>query len=147
MQDGNLIETVLMKFHYGFSVCVTTQVGCNIGCSFCASGLLRKNRDLDAGEIVGQIMKVQQHLDEKGQEERVSHIVVMGIGEPFDNYTNLMNFLVLSMHQQDLQSEHDISLFQQVDLFIKFKNLQTKISKSIWLFRCTLQTMNYGHEL
>ncbi|MHA6259737.1 23S rRNA (adenine(2503)-C(2))-methyltransferase RlmN [Sporosarcina sp. CAU 1771] len=93
MQDGNLIETVLMKFHYGFSVCVTTQVGCNIGCSFCASGLLKKSRDLNSGEIVEQIMKVQQHLDDKELEERVSHIVVMGIGEPFDNYTHLMNFL------------------------------------------------------
>lgn len=93
MQDGNLIETVLMRFKYGLSVCVTTQVGCNIGCSFCASGLLKKNRDLDAGEIVGQIMKVQEHLDQLQKDERVSHIVVMGIGEPFDNYTNLMNFL------------------------------------------------------
>ncbi|MBB4824372.1 23S rRNA (adenine2503-C2)-methyltransferase [Sporosarcina luteola] len=102
MQDGNLIETVLMKFPYGQSVCVTTQVGCNIGCSFCASGLLRKNRDLDAGEIVGQIMKVQEHLDELGQDERVSHIVVMGIGEPFDNYTNLMNFLRVVNDQKGL---------------------------------------------
>src|SRR6185312_16222901 len=102
MQDGNLIETVLMKFPYGFSVCVTTQVGCNIGCSFCASGLLRKNRDLNAGEIVEQIMKVQHHLDAKGQNERVSHIVVMGIGEPFDNYSNLMNFLRVINSQQGL---------------------------------------------
>jgi len=102
MQDGNLIETVLMKFPYGQSVCVTTQVGCNIGCSFCASGLLRKNRDLDAGEIVGQIMKVQEHLDELGGGERVSHIVVMGIGEPFDNYTNLMNFLRVVNDQKGL---------------------------------------------
>jgi len=93
MQDGNLIETVLMRFKYGLSVCVTTQVGCNIGCSFCASGLLKKSRDLDAGEIVGQIMKVQEHLDQVKKDERVSHIVVMGIGEPFDNYKNLMNFL------------------------------------------------------
>lgn len=102
MTDGNLIETVLMKFPYGYSVCVTTQVGCNIGCSFCASGLLRKSRDLDAGEIVGQIMKVQEYLDEKGQGERVSHIVVMGIGEPFDNYTNLMNFLYVINDQKGL---------------------------------------------
>src|SRR5690606_10569235 len=80
LADGNLIETVLMKFSYGYSVCVTTQVGCNIGCSFCASGLLRKSRDLTAGEIVGQIMKVQAHLDQQGKNERVSHIVVMGIG-------------------------------------------------------------------
>ncbi|MFS0574739.1 23S rRNA (adenine(2503)-C(2))-methyltransferase RlmN [Sporosarcina sp. 179-K 3D1 HS] len=102
MQDGNLIETVLMTFPYGYSVCVTTQVGCNIGCSFCASGLLKKNRDLNAGEIVEQIMKVQQHLDSKGNDERVSHIVVMGIGEPFDNYTNLMNFLRVVNDQKGL---------------------------------------------
>ena len=102
MQDGNLIETVLMKFPYGQSVCVTTQVGCNIGCSFCASGLLKKSRDLTAGEIVEQIMEVQHHLDAKEQEERVSHIVVMGIGEPFDNYTNLMDFLRVVNDQKGL---------------------------------------------
>lgn len=102
MQDGNLIETVLMRFKYGLSVCVTTQVGCNIGCSFCASGLLKKSRDLDAGEIVGQIMKVQEHLDNLDKSERVSHIVVMGIGEPFDNYTNLMNFLRVVNDQKGL---------------------------------------------
>ncbi|GEN30829.1 23S rRNA (adenine2503-C2)-methyltransferase [Cerasibacillus quisquiliarum] len=95
LADGNLIETVLMRFNYGLSVCVTTQVGCNIGCSFCASGLLRKSRDLTAGEIVGQIMKVQAHLDQQGKNERVSHIVVMGIGEPFDNFDNLVNFLTV----------------------------------------------------
>ncbi|MGJ9459022.1 23S rRNA (adenine(2503)-C(2))-methyltransferase RlmN [Oceanobacillus sp. CF4.6] len=93
LEDGNLIETVLMRFSYGLSVCVTTQVGCNIGCTFCASGLLRKSRDLSSGEIVEQIMNVQKHLDTRGDDERVSHIVVMGIGEPFDNFTNLMDFL------------------------------------------------------
>lgn len=93
LQDGNLIETVLMKHKFGLSVCVTTQVGCNIGCSFCASGLLAKSRDLSSGEIVEQIMKVQHHLDEVGQGELVSHIVVMGIGEPFDNFENIINFL------------------------------------------------------
>lgn len=102
MQDGNLIETVLMRFKYGLSVCVTTQVGCNIGCSFCASGLLKKSRDLNSGEIVEQIMKVQQHLDAMKKEERVSHIVVMGIGEPFDNYTNLMSFLSVVNSQKGL---------------------------------------------
>ncbi|KIL34390.1 RNA methyltransferase [Cohnella kolymensis] len=93
LQDGNLIETVLMSHKFGLSVCVTTQVGCNIGCSFCASGLLAKSRDLSSGEIVGQIMKVQRHLDQTKQGERVSHIVVMGIGEPFDNYDNMANFI------------------------------------------------------
>jgi len=93
LEDGNLIETVLMRHKFGLSVCVTTQVGCNIGCSFCASGLLAKSRDLTSGEIVGQIMKVQHHLDARGQGDRVTHIVVMGIGEPFDNFTNMSDFI------------------------------------------------------
>ncbi|WP_123042435.1 23S rRNA (adenine(2503)-C(2))-methyltransferase RlmN [Cohnella candidum] len=95
LQDGNLIETVLMRHKFGLSVCVTTQVGCNIGCSFCASGLLAKSRDLSAGEIAEQIMKVQLYLDRAGKGEKVSHIVVMGIGEPFDNYANLQDFLAI----------------------------------------------------
>ena len=88
-----LIETVLMRQHYGLSVCVTTQVGCNIGCTFCASGLIKKQRDLTAGEIVAQIMLVQKYFDDRGDGERVSHVVVMGIGEPFDNYDNVLRFL------------------------------------------------------
>ena len=93
LPDGMLIETVLMRQHYGLSVCVTTQVGCNIGCTFCASGLIKKQRDLNNGEIVAQIMLVQKYFDDRGQDERVSHIVVMGIGEPFDNYNNVLNFV------------------------------------------------------
>ncbi|WP_168123538.1 23S rRNA (adenine(2503)-C(2))-methyltransferase RlmN [Paenibacillus sp. HB172176] len=93
LSDGNLIETVLMRHKFGLSVCVTTQVGCNIGCSFCASGLLPKSRDLSSGEIVGQIMKAQLHLDAAGEGERVSHVVVMGIGEPFDNFENMSDFI------------------------------------------------------
>ncbi|MDG5471698.1 23S rRNA (adenine(2503)-C(2))-methyltransferase RlmN [Jeotgalibacillus sp. ET6] len=102
LEDGNLIETVLMRFNYGLSVCVTTQVGCNIGCTFCASGLLKKNRDLSGGEIVEQIMNVQHHLDSMGKDERVSHIVVMGIGEPFDNYPNMMDFFRVVNDQKGL---------------------------------------------
>lgn len=102
LQDGHMIETVLMRFSYGLSVCVTTQVGCNIGCSFCASGILKKNRDLSSGEIVEQIMNVQHHLDEAGKKERVSHVVVMGIGEPFDNFDNLMAFLRVINDQKGL---------------------------------------------
>lgn len=87
LSDGNLIETVLMRHHYGYSVCVTTQVGCRIGCKFCASTLSGLKRNLEAGEIVAQVLRVQQYLDQS--EGRVSHIVVMGIGEPFENYENL----------------------------------------------------------
>lgn len=89
LPDGQAIETVLMVLDYGNSVCVTTQVGCNMGCTFCASGLIKKKRDLSSGEIVAQVMAVQRLLNEA----RVSHVVVMGIGEPFDNYDNLMRFL------------------------------------------------------
>ena len=93
LKDDNLIETVLMRHKFGLSVCVTTQVGCNMGCSFCASGLLTKNRDLSSGEIIEQIMKVQHHLDQAKHDERVSHVVVMGIGEPFDNFQNVIDAL------------------------------------------------------
>ncbi|TBL77332.1 23S rRNA (adenine(2503)-C(2))-methyltransferase RlmN [Paenibacillus thalictri] len=93
LQDGNLIETVLMRHKFGLSVCVTTQVGCNIGCSFCASGLLAKSRDLSSGEIVEQIMKVQQYLDKEKPGENVTHVVVMGIGEPFDNFNHVADFI------------------------------------------------------
>lgn len=102
LADGHLIETVLMNFHYGMSICVTTQVGCNIGCSFCASGLLPKTRDLTSGEIVEQIVKTQQLLDERGEKDRVSHVVVMGIGEPLDNYDNLCDFLHTINHDKGL---------------------------------------------
>jgi len=102
LKDGNLIETVMMRHKFGLSVCVTTQVGCNIGCSFCASGLLRKSRDLSSGEIVEQVMKVQRFLDARGLGEAVSHLVVMGIGEPFDNYDNLVKFLSVIKHQKGL---------------------------------------------
>lgn len=102
LQEGNMIETVLMRQDYGLSVCVTTQVGCNIGCTFCASGLLTKEKDLSAGEIVAQVVQVQKYLDEEHPGDRVSHIVVMGIGEPFDNYDNVMRFLEIINDQKGL---------------------------------------------
>lgn len=88
LNDGNLIETVLMQHDYGKSICVTTQVGCNMGCAFCASGLNKKIRNLETYEIVSQIMTVESLINEK-----VTHVVVMGIGEPFDNYENVMRFV------------------------------------------------------
>lgn len=91
LHDGYSIETVLMRHNYGNSVCVTTQVGCRIGCTFCASTLGGLKRNLEAGEIVAQVLCVQRAVDEV--DERVSSIVVMGIGEPFDNYDGLMDFL------------------------------------------------------
>ncbi|MDI7741612.1 23S rRNA (adenine(2503)-C(2))-methyltransferase RlmN [Lysinibacillus fusiformis] len=100
LQDGYSIETVLMRHEYGNSVCVTTQVGCRIGCTFCASTLGGLKRHLLAGEIVEQVVKVQRELDEAG--DRVSHIVIMGIGEPFDNYDAMMNFLKIINNDKGL---------------------------------------------
>lgn len=100
LQDGYSIETVLMRHDYGNSVCVTTQVGCRIGCTFCASTLGGLKRHLLAGEIVEQVVKVQQTLDEV--DERVSSIVIMGIGEPFDNYDAMMNFLKIVNNDKGL---------------------------------------------
>ncbi len=98
LYDGYSIETVLMRHEYGNSICVTTQVGCRIGCTFCASTLGGLKRNLEAGEIVAQVVEVQRALDES--EERVSSLVVMGIGEPFDNYDNLMGFLRIINHEK-----------------------------------------------
>ncbi|WP_424960713.1 23S rRNA (adenine(2503)-C(2))-methyltransferase RlmN [Macrococcus carouselicus] len=100
LQDGYTIETVLMRHDYGNSVCVTTQVGCRIGCTFCASTLGGLKRNLEAGEIVAQVLKVQMALDET--EERVSHVVIMGIGEPFENYDEMMDFLKIINHDNGL---------------------------------------------
>jgi 23S rRNA (adenine2503-C2)-methyltransferase len=100
LHDGYSIETVLMRHDYGNSICVTTQVGCRIGCTFCASTLGGLKRNLQAGEIVAQVVKVQKALDETN--ERVSSIVVMGIGEPFDNYDELMKFLKIVNHPKGL---------------------------------------------
>lgn len=101
-EDGSSFETVLMHFHFGESICVSTQVGCNMACSFCASGLLKKKRDLSSGEIVGQVLYVQKILDEA--EKRIGNVVIMGTGEPFDNYDNVLNFAKI------INSDHGLAI-------------------------------------
>ena len=88
LYDGIKIEAVLMKHDYGNSICVSSQVGCNMGCRFCESGRLKKVRNLNAFELVLQILAVEEHI-----KERISHVVLMGIGEPLDNYDNVMKFI------------------------------------------------------
>ena len=88
LSDGNYIESVLMYHDYGISICVSSQVGCNMGCAFCESGRLKKVRNLETYEVVQQILLIEEDI-----KERISHVVVMGIGEPFDNYDNIMNFI------------------------------------------------------
>lgn len=84
--DGNAIESVLMKYHHGYSVCVSTQIGCKMGCKFCASTGIQFIRNLSSGEIVEQILAI-----ERDENIRVSNVVFMGIGEPLDNYNNVVN--------------------------------------------------------
>ena len=95
--DGEHIEAVLMKHDYGNSVCVSSQVGCNMGCRFCESGRRKKVRNLETYEMVLQILMIEKLLG-----ERISHVVVMGIGEPFDNYDNLIQFFKIINHPKGL---------------------------------------------
>lgn len=98
LADTSKVETVLMRYNYGNVICVTSQVGCNMGCSFCASGLLRRTRNLEASEMVGQILVMNALLREEFPGQRVTHVVVMGTGEPFDNYDNVLDFVRIVNH-------------------------------------------------
>ena len=90
LEDGNCIETVVMRYKYGNTVCLSTQVGCRMGCRFCASTQAGRVRNLEAGEIAAQLYAAQRDIG-----ERISHIVLMGIGEPLDNFDNVMDFLTI----------------------------------------------------
>ncbi|TXK85694.1 23S rRNA (adenine(2503)-C(2))-methyltransferase RlmN [Paenibacillus sp. N3.4] len=134
LEDKNAIETVVMKHNYGNSICVTTQVGCRVGCTFCASTLGGLKRDLRPGEIVAQVVKAQKLLDDT--EERISSIVIMGIGEPFENYEATMNFLRVMIHPKGLnigQRHITVSTSGIVPNIYKFadENLQVNLAISI----------------
>lgn len=88
LEDSSRVEAVLMKHDYGNSLCVSTEVGCNMGCTFCESGRMKKVRNLETYEMVLQILKIEEDI-----KLRISHVVLMGIGEPFDNYENVINFV------------------------------------------------------
>lgn len=131
LQDGNLIESVLMRHNYGTSICVTSEVGCNIGCAFCASGMKKKLRNLSAGEMVLQLESVYEVIKEK-----ISHIVVMGIGEPFDNYQNVINFLhiVNEPHGLEIGSRHiSVSTCGLVPMIYEYakEDLQSNLAISL----------------
>ena len=97
LNDKEHIEAVLMYHNYGNSLCISSQVGCNMGCKFCESGRRKKVRNLTTGEMVEQILKVESDAD-----IRISHVVIMGIGEPFDNYDNICNFIKIINHPKGL---------------------------------------------
>lgn len=97
LSDGNAIESVLMQYHFGKTVCVSSQIGCKMGCKFCASTGIAFVRSLTSGEIVEQIIAIEQDIGEK-----ISNVVFMGIGEPFDNYDNVMNAIKILNNQKGL---------------------------------------------
>ena len=106
LSDGNYVESVLMKYHHGNSVCISSQVGCRMGCRFCASTLNGKVRDLRPSEMLDQIYRIQKITG-----ERVSNVVVMGSGEPMDNYDNLIKFIELLNDERGLNiSQRNITV-------------------------------------
>ena len=97
LADGNCVESVVMTYEHGRTICISSQVGCRMGCRFCASTIGGKVRDLVPGELLGQVIAAQRDLG-----ERISNIVMMGIGEPLDNYDNVVKFLRLVSHPDGL---------------------------------------------
>jgi 23S rRNA (adenine2503-C2)-methyltransferase len=135
LADGEKIETVLMKFNYGYSICISTQVGCNMGCKFCASGLLKMKRNLETYEIVEQFMCVNDYLV-KNKSSKISNIVVMGIGEPLNNYDNLSMALriFIDHHGIGIGSRHiTVSTCGVVNRIMTFANDFPQINLAISL--------------
>lgn len=131
LNDKEHIEAVLMRHDYGNSICVSSQVGCNMGCCFCESGRRKKVRNLETYEMVLQILMVEEELG-----ERISHVVIMGIGEPFDNYDNLIDFFKIINHPKGLAigSRHiTVSTCGIVPKILEFSKLDLQINLAISL--------------
>ena len=109
--DGEIVECVLMKYKYGYTVCLSTQVGCRMGCKFCASTLNGLKRNLSAGEILGQALAINRDLGGNSKERKITNIVLMGSGEPLDNFDNVCKFIDLVSSSRGLNvSQRNISL-------------------------------------
>lgn len=131
LNDDEKIEAVLMFHDYGTSLCISTQVGCNMGCLFCESGRLKKIRNLLSSEMVLQILEIEKDI-----KKRISHIVIMGIGEPFDNYDEVMKFIriVNSNKGIDIGARHiTISTCGIVPKIIDFANEKAQVNLAISL--------------
>ena len=131
LKDNNKIECVLMNHDYGYSLCISSQVGCNMGCSFCESGRLKKVRDLDLSELVGQINTVARESGKK-----ISSVVVMGIGEPFDNFLNIKRFISVATNNKMIgigQRHITVSTCGLVPKIYEFADLETGVNLAISL--------------
>lgn len=135
LEDRNIIETVIMKYHYGYSVCVSSQIGCKMGCTFCASTKDGMVRNLTSGEILSQIIAASKIVG-----ERISHVVLMGSGEPLDNFDQVMKFLELVRAKEGLQLSHrhiTVSTCGLVDRIYELADKQLQITLAISLHETT----------
>ena len=149
--DGNRVECVLMNHDYGYSLCVSSQVGCNMGCSFCESGRLKKVRDLTLDELVGQIICVS-----KIENIRIDSVVVMGIGEPFDNFNNIKRFISVVTNNKMIaigQRHLTISTCGIVPKIYEFADLETGVNLAVSLhapnneIRDRIMKVNHGFKI
>lgn len=133
--DGNFVESVLMKYKHGYSICISSQVGCAMGCAFCASTRCGKVRNLSAGEIIDQVAAVQRDLG-----CRINNIVMMGIGEPLDNFENVMVFLENVNHPLGLAVGHrhiTLSTCGIVPKILELAEKELQITLSVSLHACS----------
>ncbi len=151
LEDNNKIECVLMNHDYGYSLCVSSQVGCNMGCSFCESGRLKKVRDLKLEELVGQVICVSKY-----ENIRIDSIVVMGIGEPFDNFNNIKRFIsvVINPKMINIGQRHlTISTCGLVPKIYEFADMETGVNLAISLhapnneIRDKIMKINHAYKI
>ncbi len=149
--DDECIESVVMEYHHGYSICISTQVGCRMGCKFCASTLAGKVRDLTAGEMLDQVLFAEKDLG-----KRISNVVLMGIGEPFDNYHNVITFLKNISHPKgrNLGLRHiSISTCGLVDKILAFAEEGLPVTLLISLhapndvIRNTIMPVNHKYHI
>lgn len=151
LKDCEKVEAVLMNHLYGNSLCISTQVGCNMGCKFCESGRLKKVRNLEIHEMIEQILLVEEECG-----KRISHVVIMGIGEPFDNYDNLIKFIEIINNPKgiELGSRHiTVSTCGVVPKIKEFMNLPYQVNLAISLhapndeIRNTIMPINKAYPI
>lgn len=151
LSDNNKIECVLMNHDYGYSLCVSSQVGCNMGCSFCESGRLKKVRDLTLSELVGQVISVSTY-----ENIRIDSIVVMGIGEPFDNFNNIKRFISVVINNKMInigQRHLTISTCGLVPKIYEFADLGTGVNLAVSLhapnneIRDKIMKINHAYKI
>lgn len=141
LNDKEHIESVLMRHNYGLSLCISSQVGCNMSCSFCESGRRKKVRNLSAYEMILQIMMIEELIKEK-----ITHIVIMGIGEPFDNFDNLVKFIKIANYHKALNigSRHiTVSTCGIVPKIYEFSKLPYQVNLAISLHAPDDELRNY----